>query len=64
MTYNDKIKKTIDGLEYIQVRLLTERRNYNGNILDKDDINEIQIVIEILQNLIIDNKYIWKKPKS
>jgi len=51
----------IKQLTIVQINLMRQRRNHNGNILERDDIDEIQKVIEILSNLIIEPKHIWRK---
>lgn len=58
------LENLITRLEIIQIKLLSKRRNHNGNVLDHDDIDQIQTIIEILQNLIMDEDYIWKNTKK
>lgn len=40
---------------------MRKRRDHNGNILQRDDIDAIQTVIDILSNLIIEPNHIWKR---
>lgn len=54
------LKNAIARLEIVQVRLMQQRRDHNGQVLERDDIDQIQITIEILSNLIIEKDYIWK----
>jgi len=56
-----ELENLIKQLTIVQINLMRQRRNHNGNILERDDIDEIQKVIEILSNLIIEPKHIWRK---
>jgi len=57
----EQLQNLIKGLEIVQIRLMQQRRDHNGQVLQKDDIEQMNITIEIINNLIIDNKYIWRK---
>jgi hypothetical protein len=54
------LENIITRLEIVQIKLQAKRRDHNGNILQKDDIEAINVVIEIIKNLIIDEDYIWQ----
>jgi hypothetical protein len=58
------MEQLIRELTVLQIMLMRQRRDHNGQVLDRDDIDQIQIVIDIINNLIIDDKYIWRKPKN
>lgn len=55
------LENLITRLEIIQIKLMAKRRDHNGNILQRDDIEAIQAVIDIISNLIVDENYIWQK---
>lgn len=54
------LENLIERLEIVQMKLQSQRRDHNGQVLQHDDIDQIQITIEIIKNLIVDKKYIWK----
>ena len=54
------LEKIINDLEIVQINLMRQRRDHNGQVLQRDDIDAIQTTIDILLNLIKDNTYIWK----
>ena len=54
------ILRTIKDLEIIQIILMQQRRDHNGQVLEHDDIDQINITIEILTNLIKEPTYIWR----
>jgi hypothetical protein len=58
------LENLIKELTIVQVRLMQQRRDHNGNILQRDDIDQIQTTIEILLNLIMEPKHIWHKPNQ
>ncbi len=55
------LEKIINDLEIVQINLMRQRRDHNGQVLQHDDIDAIQTTIDILLNLIKDNTYIWHK---
>lgn len=55
------LSRTILRLEEIQIKLEAQRRDHNGQVLVRNDIEQLQKSIEIIKNLIIDNKYIWQR---
>lgn len=55
------LSSTIAYLETIQMDLQAQRRDHNGNVINHDDIDQIQITIDIIKNLIIEPSYIWHK---
>ena len=57
----EQLQNLIKGLEIVQIRLMQQRRDHNGQVLQKDDLEQINTTIEIINNLIMDNKYIWQK---
>lgn len=56
-----QLANVIKQLEIVQINLMRQRRDHNGQVLQHDDIDQINVTIEILQNLIIEPKYIWRK---
>lgn len=61
----EQLNNIIKELTILQIQLMRQRRDHNGQVLQHDDIDHINITIEILSNLIKDNTHIWKnKTKS
>ena len=58
------LNNLITRLEIVQIKLQDKRVNHNGNVLDHDDIDQLQISIEIITNLIKDEDYIWRKQNT
>jgi hypothetical protein len=59
-----ELARLVDDLTRVQILLMQKRRDHNGQVLEHEDIDEIQVTIEILQNLIIEPNYIWRNKKS
>ncbi len=58
------LNRVIKDLEIIQIKLMQQRRDHNGQVLQHDDIDVINTTIEIINNLIIEPKHIWKITKK
>lgn len=56
----EPLENIIKELTKVQIRLMQQRRDHNGQVLNHDDIDQIQTTIEILLNLIIEPKHTWK----
>lgn len=54
------LENLITRLEIVQIKLQAKRRDHNGQVLQRDDINQLQTTIDIIKNLIIDENYIWQ----
>lgn len=59
----EALEELIIKLEVVQINLMRQRRDHNGNILERDDIDAIQTAIDILLALSIEPTNIWKKIK-
>lgn len=61
---NKDLEDTIKYLEVIQINLMRKRRDHNGQVLDRQDIDQLQVAIDIIKNLIIDQDYIWRNKST
>jgi len=57
------LNRVIKDLEIIQIKLMQQRRDHNGQVLQHDDIDVINTTIEIINNLIIEPNFTWKITK-
>lgn len=44
----------IQGLEFVQFRIEAERRDYNGDLLKRREIDELQKAIDVLKILLME----------
>lgn len=58
------LENLITRLEIVQIKLMAKRRDHNGNVLQRDDIDQLQTSIDIIKNLIIDENYIWQNKNT
>ena len=58
------LKRVIRDLEIIQIIIMQQRRDHNGQVLEHNDVDVINQTIEILSNLVIEPKHIWRKRKT
>jgi len=56
----EQLEKIIEDLTILQIFLNDKRIDYHGVAIKKDDIEQIQMTIDIINNLIIEKDYIWK----